>query len=156
MKNINCSLAQAYATFELSLCLFQAFRHWDGWKRSAGAGNNSLGWRLGREGERKLFPHYNKTKKDANNTFLNSLRKDEVEAQVECTLKIWKGLGSPVIIGYYSPSTICIYPATWSFSHSCAERLGYERSWFHVQVRPWVAIFFLFDKNAFSNRSKIF
>ena len=28
-----------------------------------------------------------------NNTFLNSLRKNEVEVQVEFTLKLWKGLG---------------------------------------------------------------
>ena len=42
-----------------------------------------------------IFPglSYNK----ANNTFLNSFRKNEVEAQVEFTLKIMVGLGSPVI-----------------------------------------------------------
>ena len=40
-----------------------------------------------------MFPGLSNNK--ANNTFLNSLRKSDVEAQVE--KKLWKVLGSPVI-----------------------------------------------------------
>ena len=32
----------------------------------------------------------------------------------------------------------------WCGNVVVRERLGYERSGFEVQVRPWVAIFFLF------------
>jgi len=35
------------------------------------------------------------------------------------------------------------------------ESLGYETSGFEVQVRPFVFFFFLFDRNASTNRSKI-
>ena len=34
-------------------------------------------------------------------------------------------------------------------------RLGYERYGFGAQVGAWVTIFFLFNRNAFSNRSSI-
>ena len=36
------------------------------------------------------------------------------------------------------------------------KRVGYERSEFEVQVRPWIAIFFLLIKKTFNNRSKNF
>ena len=82
--------------------------------------------------------------------FLNSLRKKEVEAQVEFTLKLWKGLGSPVIDvtgKKHSLSVYVLYVFGILAGRCCSEwyckgeRLGYERSGFEVQVRPWVAIF---------------
>ena len=42
------------------------------------------------------------------------------------------------------------------FTSGRGESLGYERSGFEVQVRPWVTIFFLFNGNTLNNRSKIF
>ena len=56
---------------------------------------------------------------------------------------------------YNSPSTICIYPKFEVLATALTERLGYERCGFEVRVRPWVAILFIFDRNAFNNRSKI-
>ena len=39
--------------------------------------------------------------------------------------------------------------------HLLFMRLGYERYGFGAQVRAWVAIFFLFNRNAFSNMSSV-
>jgi len=85
------------ATFEASLCLFQPFRHWDGSKRSAGAGNNSLGWWLGREGQRKFFPHYNKTNKTQIIRFWIVLERTKMKPKWNLRWKLWKGLGSAVV-----------------------------------------------------------
>ena len=54
-----------------------------------------------------MFPglSYNK----ANNTFLNSIRKNEVKAQVEFTLKLWKGLGSSVIDVTVTRDSLLLY-----------------------------------------------
>jgi len=59
--------------------------------------------------ECNIFPglSYNK----ANNTFLNSLKKNDVEAQVEFTVKekLWKGLGSPVIDVSVKKNSLLVY-----------------------------------------------
>jgi len=41
----------------------------------------------------------------------------------------------------------------WLFSGK-GERVGYEGSGFELQVRPWVAIFFLFHSNTFITGQK--
>ena len=45
----------------------------------------------------------------ANNTFLNSLRKNDVEAEVEFSLKLLKGFGSPVIDVSVSNDSLVVY-----------------------------------------------
>ena len=93
---------------------------------------------------------------------MNSLRKNEVEAQVESTLKIMERAGSPVIDVAVKKNSLLVYVLFWgNFAGSvwlCSgkgERLGYETSGFEVQVRPLVEIFFLFDRNSSTNRPKI-
>ena len=44
-----------------------------------------------------------------NSTFLNSVRKNDAEAQVEFTLKVWKGLGSPVNDVTVNKDTLLVY-----------------------------------------------
>ena len=44
-----------------------------------------------------------------NNTFLNSVRKNDAEAQVEFTLKVWKGLGSAVNDVTVNKDTLLVY-----------------------------------------------
>ena len=94
---------------------------------------------------------------------MNSLRKNEVEAKVESTLKLWKGVGSPVINAAVKKNSLLVYVLIFfrNFAGSlwqCSgkrKRFGYEKSGFEVQVRPLVAIFFLFDRNSSTNRPKI-
>ena len=40
---------------------------------------------------------------------MNSLRKNEVEAKVESTLKLWKGVGSPVIDAAVKKNSLLVY-----------------------------------------------
>ena len=64
----------------------------------------------------------------ANNTFLNSLRKNEGEAQVEFTFKIllWKGLGSPVIDETVKKDTLLVYVI--NFFGILADRCSSQRA----------------------------
>ena len=93
-----------------------------------------------------IFPglSYNK----ANNTFLNSLRKNKVEGQLNLREKFWKGLGSHVIDVTVKTDSLLVYVLIF-FGISAGRcgsvfYKGYERSEFEVQVLPWVAIFFQF------------
>ena len=94
---------------------------------------------------------------------MNSLRKNEVEVQLETTLKIMERAGSPVIDVAVKKNSLLVYVLIFfrNFAGSlwqCSgkrKRFGYEKSGFEVQVRPLVAIFFLFDRNASTKRSKI-
>ena len=67
-----------------------------------------------------IFPRlsYNKT----NNTFLNSLKKNDVEAHVEFTVneKLWKGLWSPVIDVSVKKNSLLVYAINyfWNFGRS--------------------------------------
>ena len=68
----------------------------------------------------KIFPglSYNK----ANNTFLNSLRKNEVEVQVEFTLKIMERVGSPDIDVTVKTDSLLVY--VFHFFGILADRCG--------------------------------
>ena len=48
-----------------------------------------------------------------------------------------------------------MYVKKYGKGHLLFMRLGYERSGFRAQVRTWVAIFFLYNRNAFSNRPSV-
>ena len=75
----------------------------------------------------------------ANNIFLNSSREKEVEAQVEflTRLKLWKGLGSPVIdVSLKKDSWIVYVAKLFGIRRVERERLGYETSGFY----PWLRL----------------
>ena len=99
--------------------------------------------------------------KKANNTVLNSLRRNDVEGQVEFTSKVIERIGSPVInVSVKKGNFLVMYlnfPEFWrvgvvlgSVSGKGAIRLR------NVWVRSWVAVFFLFNRKTLNSRSKLF
>ena len=79
-----------------------------------------------------MFPGF--SYKKAKKTFSNSVRKNEVGAQVEFSLKFTKGLGSPFIDVTFKKGSLLVYLLKFlgilagrcGSGHGKAERLGYE------------------------------
>ena len=92
----------------------------------------------------------------ANNTFLNSLRKNDVEAQVEFTLRVLKRARVTCYrdvtvkkdsLLVYVLKCFRILEVGMVVEWQGSQRLGYKMSQFEVRVRPWITIFFIFNRN---------
>ena len=105
-----------------------------------------------------VFPglSYNET----DNTFLNSLRKNEVEAQTNLREKLWKGMGTPVIDDVtVKKDSLLVYVLNFFgiLAGRCGSVVVRERDRIRkVQVRvlPWVVIYFLFNRKTFNTGQK--
>ena len=72
-----------------------------------------------------------------------------MKPKLNLRLKLWKGLGSPVIDETIKKDTLLVYVINFFgiLAGRCGSLVVRERD---QLLRPWVAIFFLFNRNVFS------